>query len=224
MGVVRHGATPSPAQGGDDTPRSLLEPPLATLHSMRPPAPILHTLVLGGARSGKSAFAEQLFAGQVDVIYLATAPHYAHDVEWDERIAHHRAQRPPSWTTAEVGQAPEQLAALLKAADRPVLVDSLTLWLTGAMDAVDAWDDAAWRAGPGRSRLAELCRELVDAFSGASRPVVAVSDEIGFGVVPESAGTRRFRDELGRLNQAFAAAADEVSLVVAGLPIRLKRA
>jgi adenosylcobinamide kinase/adenosylcobinamide-phosphate guanylyltransferase len=199
---------------------------------MRSGRPVSRALVLGGARSGKSAFAERLLAEDPRVLYAATAPRYEHDAEWAERIARHRETRPASWQTVEVGDAPDQLAALLRTADHAVLVDSLTLWLTAAMDAVGAWDDAAWndtgwsgRAADGggpRAALGALVSELVDAFTVSASPVVVVSDEVGFGVVPESAGTRRFRDELGRLNQAFAAVADEVSLVVAGIALRLK--
>jgi adenosylcobinamide kinase/adenosylcobinamide-phosphate guanylyltransferase len=194
-------------------------------------------LVLGGARSGKSAFAERLLAEDPEVLYAATAPRYQGDDEWADRIAGHRERRPASWQTVEVGDTPDRLAALLRTADRTVLVDSLTLWLTAAMDAVGAWDDEAWdskaaddktaddkAAGGGQPRVAlgGLVSDLVDAYAASASSVVVVSDEIGFGVVPESAGTRRFRDELGRLNQAFAAASDEVSLVVAGLSLRLK--
>ncbi|MBS2963469.1 bifunctional adenosylcobinamide kinase/adenosylcobinamide-phosphate guanylyltransferase [Actinocrinis puniceicyclus] len=179
-------------------------------------------LVLGGARSGKSAFAERLLADDDEVLYAATAPHYDADDEWAERIARHRQRRPASWGTVELGQSPAGLADLLIRADRTVLVDSLTLWLTAAMDAVHAWDDDAWREGGARQALDGLTSGLVDAFENSARSVVLVSDEVGFGVVPESAGTRRFRDELGRLNQAVAAVADEVSLVVAGIAVRLK--
>lgn len=179
-------------------------------------------LVLGGARSGKSAFAERLLADDEEVLYAATAPHYDGDAEWAERIAQHRAARPSTWLTAELGGTPAKLADVLLMADRTVLVDSLTLWLTAAMDAVGAWDDEAWREGTAREALSSLVSGLVDAYSNSARSVVVVSDEVGFGVVPESASTRRFRDELGRLNQALAAVADEVTLVVAGIPARLK--
>ena len=187
-------------------------------------------LVLGGARSGKSAFAEQLLVDDPDVLYAATAPRYEGDGvsegdwEWAERIARHQEARPASWRTVEVGDSPDRLAEVLRSADRTVLVDSLTLWLTAAMDAVNAWDDESWRAGGPRRALDELVSDLVDAYADSARSVVVVSDEVGFSVVPESVGTRRFRDELGRLNQAFAAAADEVALVVAGIPVRLKPA
>jgi adenosylcobinamide kinase / adenosylcobinamide-phosphate guanylyltransferase len=205
---------------------------------MRSGRPRWRALVLGGARSGKSAFAERLLVEDPEVLYAATAPRYQGDDEWAERIVGHRERRPASWRTVEVGDTPDRLAALLRTADCTVLVDSLTLWLTAAMDAVGAWDDKAWdhraaddetaddeATGGGqqpRVALGRLVSDLVDAYTASASSVVVVSDEIGFGVVPESAGTRRFRDELGRLNQAFAAASDEVSLVVAGLALRLK--
>jgi adenosylcobinamide kinase/adenosylcobinamide-phosphate guanylyltransferase len=189
---------------------------------MRSATPVPRILVLGGARSGKSGFAERLFADEPQVVYAATAPRYEGDPEWAERITRHRERRPGSWLTQEFGSRPQGLAELLRVNRRPVLIDSLTLWLTTVMDEADAWDDESWRDGDSRARLLERADDLVAAFAEARGPVVAVSDEVGFGVVPESAGTRRFRDELGRLNQAVAAVADEVWLVVAGLPLKLK--
>ena len=183
------------------------------------------TLILGGARSGKSSFAERMLADLPDprpVTYAATAPRYPGDPEWAERIARHRAQRPGSWRTVETGDEPAALAELFRAADGPVLADCLTLWLTSAMDAVRAWDEEIWSSGTGPRRLGGLTRDLIAAYEACPGPVVAVSNELGFGLVPPDPGTRRFRDELGRLNQAFAAAADDVWLVVAGLPVRLK--
>lgn len=182
-------------------------------------------LVLGGARSGKSSFAERLLAEAPDpgpVTYAATAPRYHGDEEWAERIAHHRARRPAGWRTVETGQDPAALARLLRTAERPVLADCMTLWLTAAMDSVRAWDEKAWSDGGAREQLAELTEDLIAGYAAATAPVVAVSNELGFGLVPPDPGTRRFRDELGRLNQALAAVADEVQLVVAGLPLRLK--
>ena len=183
-------------------------------------------LILGGARSGKSTHAERLLGGieAADgrpALYAATARRYPGDEEWAERIERHRRQRPASWRTVETGEDPAALAGLLRAAEGPVLVDCLTLWLTAAMDAVGAWDEQAWRGG-GEQALEKLTGDLAAAFAGCPAPVVAVSNELGFGLVPPDPGTRRFRDELGRLNQACAAAADEVLLVVAGLPLRLK--
>jgi adenosylcobinamide kinase/adenosylcobinamide-phosphate guanylyltransferase len=182
-------------------------------------------LVLGGARSGKSTFAERLMAECADprpVIYAATAPRYPGDAEWTERIARHRAQRPAAWRTVETGEDPAALARLLRTSQGPVLADCMTLWLTAAMDAVRAWDEQAWSRGGAQEQLAELTEDLIAGYAAAPAPVVAVSNELGFGLVPPDPGTRRFRDELGRLNQALAAAADEVQLVVSGLPLRLK--
>ena len=180
-------------------------------------------LVLGGARSGKSAYAERLLtADGAQVLYAATAPSYPGDEEWAGRIAHHRARRPAGWRTVETGEDPAALARLLRAAEGPVLADCLTLWLTAAMDSVQAWDEQAWSSGRAPERLAELTRDLIEGYAAASAPVVAVSNELGFGLVPPDPGSRRFRDELGRLNQAIASVADEVQLVVAGLPLRLK--
>jgi adenosylcobinamide kinase/adenosylcobinamide-phosphate guanylyltransferase len=148
--------------------------------------------------------------------------HRPGDAEWARRIARHQAQRPGTWRTVETGDDPAALAGILRAAEGPVLADCLTLWLTSAMDVVCAWDEETWASGSAPERLGELTRELTAGYEAAPGPVVAVSNELGFGLVPLDPGARRFRDELGRLNQAFAAAADEVWLVVAGLPLRLK--
>jgi adenosylcobinamide kinase/adenosylcobinamide-phosphate guanylyltransferase len=156
------------------------------------------------------------------VIYAATASRYEGDAEWAERIELHRRRRPAGWRTEEVGERPAALAELLRDDGPPVLVDCLTLWLTAAMDQADAWNEEAWRSGRAAGRLAEEIDGLVAAFRGSPRRIVVVSNEVGFGLVPESPGTRRFRDELGRLNQAFAEAAQAAMLIVAGLPLTLK--
>jgi adenosylcobinamide kinase/adenosylcobinamide-phosphate guanylyltransferase len=179
-------------------------------------------LVLGGARSGKSRYAERLASDDAEVVYAATAPRYEGDAEWDERIARHRRDRPAGWRTVEVTDHPSGLAGLLREPGPTLLVDCLTLWLTAAMDAADAWNDEAWRDGRAPAALEAGAAEAVAAFERAPRRVIAVSNEIGFGLVPESAGSRRFRDALGRLNQSFAEHADQVTLVVAGLPLSLK--
>ncbi len=160
-------------------------------------------LVLGGNRSGKSGFAESLLAAEPVVDYVATAAHRPGDVEWTQRIAAHRARRPVAWTTVET----TDLAAVLKRAGPAVLIDSVTLWLGGALNGDDL-----------RDRTDELCA----AWAETSRFAVAVSDEVGSGVVPETASGRRFRDELGLLNQRLADVADEVHLVVAGTSLRLR--
>lgn len=169
-------------------------------------------LVLGGNRSGKSRFAESLLAGDGEVEYVAPAPGRAGDAEWDERVRAHRERRPASWSTVESGD----VAAVLIRPGPPVLLDSVTSWLTRVMDECGAWD------GPEPAGLGERLDGLCAAWSGTPRHVVAVSDEVGSGVVPATASGRRFRDALGLLNQRLAAAADEVHLVVAGLPVRLK--
>jgi adenosyl cobinamide kinase/adenosyl cobinamide phosphate guanylyltransferase len=138
------------------------------------------------------------------------------DAEWEARIAAHRARRPAPWTTVE---APD-LPALLRAtgpSDAPLLVDDLATWLTGVLDDVGAWNA---RAVP--EVVGATVRELVDAVAGCRGQVVLVSAEVGLGVVPATRAGRVFRDELGALNAALAAVCDEVLLLVAGLPLRLK--
>ena len=160
------------------------------------------TLVLGGARSGKSRFAEGLLSGERERTYLATGR--AWDDEMRERIARHRADRGEGWRTVE---EPIDLVGALRAASGAVLVDCLTLWVTNLMMA-DADPDAA-------------ADELVAALSDVST-VVFVSNEVGLGIVPGDAMSRAFRDHAGRLHQSLAAACDAVFFVAAGLPLKLK--
>ncbi len=166
------------------------------------------TLVLGGARSGKSRFAEGLVTSQPGPwVYVATGE--ARDPEMAERIAHHAARRGPGWVTREV---PLALADLIRAhgADRaPTLIDCLTLWLSNVMLAER--DVEAERTA------------LLQALEAAAGPIVIVSNEVGLGIVPENALARAFRDEQGRLNAAVAAMADTVVLMAAGLPLSLKQ-
>ncbi|WFB09952.1 bifunctional adenosylcobinamide kinase/adenosylcobinamide-phosphate guanylyltransferase [Streptomyces sp. LX-29] len=175
------------------------------------------TLVLGGARSGKSVEAERRLDAFPDVVYVATGGTRDGDTEWAARVALHRERRPVSWRTVESCD----LVPLLAADGPPLLVDCLALWLTDAMDGVDAWSDEAWANG-GERALRERVAELVAAVRNTRRSVVAVSNEVGSGVVPATAAGRRFRDELGRLNAAFAAECEEVLLVVAGQALRLR--
>ena len=169
------------------------------------------SLVLGGARSGKSRYAETLVSAlpppwQAPWNYVATAE--PRDAEMAERIASHRARRGASWRTIE---APRDLAGSLQAVGAaPVLVDCLTLWLSNLMLA-------------GANIDAEMER-LDDTLAGAAAPVVMVANEVGYGIVPDHPLGRRFRDMQGVLNQRIAARADRVVLVVAGLPLALKGA
>jgi len=164
------------------------------------------TLVLGGARSGKSRFAESLVAGHGPGIYLATAT--AGDEEMMARIAEHRRRRGANWETVEEPLALADALFRHAAPERAVLVDCLTLWLSNLM--------AAER---------DVTREteaLVGNLKDLAGPVVLVSNEVGQGIVPPTPLGRAFRDHAGRLNQTVATAADRVVLVVAGLPLMLK--
>jgi adenosylcobinamide kinase / adenosylcobinamide-phosphate guanylyltransferase len=164
----------------------------------------LLTLVLGGARSGKSRFAEQLIAATSPPwLYIATAE--ALDTEMAERITAHRVRRGADWVTCE---APHDLPAALMSTEGPVLVDCLTLWLSNRMLAE-----------------ADVETEVEALLRGLARhkgTVVVVANEVGLGIVPDNALARRFRDLQGALNQRVAAAADRVILMVAGLPIVAK--
>jgi adenosylcobinamide kinase / adenosylcobinamide-phosphate guanylyltransferase len=175
------------------------------------------TLVLGGARSGKSVEAERRLEAFPDVLYVATGGSRSGDTEWASRVAAHRERRPGSWRTAETCD----LVPLLKDDGAPLLIDCLSLWLTDAMDAVGAWDDAEWADG-GERELRSQIRELTEAVRATRRTVVAVSNEVGSGIVPATASGRRYRDELGRLNTAFAAECEQVLLVVAGQAVVLR--
>jgi adenosylcobinamide kinase / adenosylcobinamide-phosphate guanylyltransferase len=172
-------------------------------------------LVLGGARSGKSSHAEGLLGRERAVEYVACGlvPD-GDDAEWADRVALHRDRRPASWTTTET----TDLVAVLGRPGPPVLVDCLTTWLARVMDDCGNWTDE-----PGADdRLAAEVDRVVDAWRVTRRRVVAVSNEVGSGVVPATPSGRRFRDELGVLNARIAAASDRVWLVTAGLPQRLR--
>ncbi|MGI5198720.1 bifunctional adenosylcobinamide kinase/adenosylcobinamide-phosphate guanylyltransferase [Streptomyces sp. CA-288835] len=175
------------------------------------------TLVLGGARSGKSVEAERRLEAFPDVLYVATGGTRDGDGEWAARVSAHRERRPGSWRTAETCD----LVPLLKEDGPPLLIDCLSLWLTDAMDSVDAWDDDEW-AGGGETALRARVEELTSAVRVTRRTVVAVSNEVGSGIVPATPSGRRYRDELGRLNAGFAAECEHVLLVVAGQAVALR--
>ena len=165
------------------------------------------TLVLGGARSGKSAFAERLVrADRGRCVYVATAERI--DDEMTARIEAHRARRGEDWRTVE---APVALAEVVRRESTPhvcLLVDCLTVWLGNLMH--HGHDIAGARDA------------LLRALADASGPVVLVANEVGHGIVPDNAMARAFRDHAGRVNQAVAALAERVYLVVAGIPVTVK--
>ena len=174
----------------------------------------MRTLVLGGARSGKSALAEGLL-GDGPVDYLATARRQPEDPEWEARIAAHIARRPPSWRTVEVADLPPTLRA---AGPVPVLVDDVATWLTGELDDAGAWDGGPEALLACRARGAQL----VAAVVACPVRLVLVSAGVGLGVVPATRAGRLFRDELGTLNAELAAVCDQMLLVVAGIPVQLR--
>jgi adenosylcobinamide kinase/adenosylcobinamide-phosphate guanylyltransferase len=168
------------------------------------------TLILGGARSGKSAFAQgsaEARAAETGRRPVMIATAQAFDAEMAERIARHRQDRGSAWSTLE---APLDIAGALDGlgAEDVVVVDCLTLWLSNLI--LD------------ERNVATAVAELIAAVGRFEGTLWLVSNEVGFGIVPDNALARRFRDEAGRLHQALAQAADAVTLVVAGLTLRLK--
>ena len=164
-------------------------------------------LVLGGARSGKSRFAEQIGEGSDDtLVYIATAQ--AFDAEMTARIARHRDDRPPRWQTVE---CPLEIVGAIEAYDAPgqtIVIDCLTLWLSNLM--LSDHDCGVTSTA------------LAAALGTAKSTVILVSNEVGQGIVPDNALARQFRDEAGWLNQKIAQCADEVWFITAGLAHRLK--
>lgn len=165
------------------------------------------TLILGGARSGKSAFGEKMIAASgLAPVYIATSQ--IHDDEMGERISYHRARRGSEWITVE---EPDDLEGALKREawhGRAVLVDCLTLWVTNLMMAER---DVTARG-----------QSLCAALERAGCPVVVISNEVGLGIVPDTIMARAFRDHAGRLHQEVAAVADSVYFIAAGLPLKMK--
>ncbi|MFG1875922.1 bifunctional adenosylcobinamide kinase/adenosylcobinamide-phosphate guanylyltransferase [Sphaerisporangium sp. NPDC049003] len=202
-----------------------------TILDTRLPAPARalaprRVLVLGGARSGKSAEAEMRLIAEPDVTYVATGPTGGRDADWLARVRAHRLRRPPYWTTIET----TELEALLRSETGPLLVDGIGTWLAAVFDGCGAWGDPAYdrprgrkpgRFGTALDAVAARCDDLVAAWRQTRAQVVAVSDEVGLSVVPATASGRVFRDALGRLNQRLAAESEEAVLVVAGRVVPL---
>ncbi|MEU4601887.1 bifunctional adenosylcobinamide kinase/adenosylcobinamide-phosphate guanylyltransferase [Kribbella sp. NPDC023972] len=174
--------------------------------------PEQRTLILGGARSGKSVAAERLLAAEPEVLYVATGGDGSSDPEWADRIAKHRARRPPSWGLAET----IDLVPLLDSPGPPMLIDCLTLWLSRTMDTLDIWSDLS------RAELVDQeISQLAEAWSRTPRTVVAVSNDIGSGVVPADPGTRLFRDLMGRLNTTISLRSTTALWTIAGRTLPL---
>lgn len=197
-------------------------------------------LVLGGARSGKSVTAERMLSRQERVDYVACGPlPSADDADWAERVRLHQERRPAHWNTMETldleavlaGRAPGTLRLAgpetRPAGSRPlaptplatpVLVDCLSTWLAGVMEECGLWAGAP----DADKQLGERVDGLLDAWRSTRRHVVAVSNEVGSGVIPGTVSGRRFRDELGVLNARIAAECEQVWLCVAGIAQRLR--
>jgi adenosylcobinamide kinase / adenosylcobinamide-phosphate guanylyltransferase len=170
-------------------------------------------LILGGARSGKSAYAEKMaLQSKQPVTYIATAQVY--DNEFAARVAHHKKRRPPHWGLVE---APFNLAKTLLENDAPetcLIVDCLTLWIAQCIcPECDKPEHLNWQAEKDA---------LLNALPNLQATVLLVSNEVGMGIVPLGEINRQFQDEQGRLNQAVASVADAVTFVAAGLPLKLK--
>jgi len=184
------------------------------------------TLLTGGARSGKSHFAEGLArAGRGPVLYVATARVWPGDDEMHERIREHQQRRPPDWDTLEAPQAVGRAVAALSAPPGTVLLDDLGLLVTNHLLALCG--DADPTRETARLLDAALASELDDleaAQAAGGWDLIVVTNEVGLGIVPPTPLGRVFRDAIGRANQVFAARADAVYLLVAGIPLAIKPA
>lgn len=178
--------------------------------------PARSTMITGGVRSGKSTMAESLLQEQLSVTYVAPGqiPDPVADPEWAERVATHQARRPAHWHTVET----VDVAAAVAGATGAVLLDCLGTWVTAMIDDLQGWD----RPAPGwRPEFDAGVGDLVSVWRSAPGPLVAVTNEVGMGVVPEHRSGRLFRDLLGTVNQQIAAVSDDVLLVIAGRMVKL---
>jgi adenosylcobinamide kinase / adenosylcobinamide-phosphate guanylyltransferase len=201
----------------DGGPRPLAAPGLLPLPGRPRRGRAFRVLVLGGARSGKSVTAERMLAERDQVEYVACGlPADDSDPSWAERVRLHRERRPAHWATRETLDLETVLGADRAAV--PVLMDCLSTWLAGVMDECGLWTGQA----SADKELATRVDGLMLAWRSTSRVVVAVSNEVGLGVVPATASGVRFRDELGRLNARVAADCEQVWLCTAGIARRLR--
>lgn len=210
------------SKGGDTGPRPLPAPGPLPIPGRPRRGKAFRVLVLGGARSGKSVTAERLLAGRDHVDYVACGPKADEtDPSWAQRLRSHRERRPAHWTTLETLDVAGVLTRRSISPPRevvPVLVDCLSTWLAGVMDEGGLWAGAAGAD----KEIASRVDGLLDAWRSTSRHVVAVSSEVGSGVVPATASGVRFRDELGLLNSRIAAECEQVWLCVAGIARRIR--
>lgn len=176
----------------------------------------MKVLVTGGVRSGKSFQAESLLLGEDRVTYVAPGPSATDDPDpdWIARIEAHQSRRPVHWQTLET----HDVAAAIAEAEGAVLIDCLGTWLTTLLDDFDVWDAVREDWEP---RVMKRVDDAVEAWRASSATLVAVTNEVGMGVVPPHRSGRLFRDLLGTVNQKFAAECDEVLLVVAGRTLSL---
>lgn len=174
------------------------------------------TLILGGARSGKSALASRLAEQSGKrIVFIATATTL--DDEMAERVQRHQQERPAHWRTVEAARALSMAITTHASSEQLLLIDCLTLWLCNLLH-----DETGQAVTDSETEVAKARQQLLDALSSAPGEIILVANEVGLGIVPMGALSRRFVDEAGRLNQAIAAQADRVLFVVAGLPMALK--
>lgn len=174
------------------------------------------TLILGGARSGKSALASRLAEQSGKrIVFIATATTL--DDEMAERVQRHQQERPAHWRTVEATRALSMAITTHASSEQLLLIDCLTLWLCNLLH-----DETGQAVTDSETAVAKARQQLLDALSSAPGEIILVANEVGLGIVPMGALSRRFVDEAGRLNQAIAAQADRVLFVVAGLPMALK--
>lgn len=173
-------------------------------------------LITGGVRSGKSRYAEALLADSPEVSYIAPGPtpDAAADAEWAARIADHRARRPAHWNTIETSD----IAGALRNASGATVIDCLGTWLTAVIDQLGTWEQPlpSWQ-----SAFHDQLQELITAWQARSGLALAVTNEVGWGLVSPYRSGRVFTELLGLVNQEMAAASDEVIMIVAGRALRL---
>ncbi len=173
-------------------------------------------LITGGVRSGKSRFAETLLAESAEVTYVASGPvpDPAADAEWAARIADHRVRRPAHWSTVET----TDVVGVLRNVSGPILIDCLGTWLTALIDRLGTWDEPLpnWQTD-----FHDQVGDLVTAWQARRGMAIAVTNEVGWGLVSQYRSGRVFTELLGEVNQEMAAASDEVIMIVAGRALRL---